>query len=112
MNDAEYHANASALFQTIEELIDQIVEEHDAAMDYENTGGVLTIFLEDTNTQVIVSKQAPTQQIWVAAKSGGFHCVHDGEQWRCTKTNETLPALLSRTCSEQSHSPVNFPTLF
>lgn len=113
MNDAEYRAKAESLYQKIEETVDQFVEEKDAQMDYENSGGVLTIFLEDTGTQVIISRQAATQQIWVAAKSGGFHCAYveeeNGEQWRCTKTQETLNELLSRTCSEQTSMPILFP---
>lgn len=123
MNDAEYRAKAESLYQTIEDVVDQFVEEKDAQMDYENSGGVLTIFLEDTDTQVIISRQAATQQIWVAAKSGGFHCTYEGEsekksggedeenkaEWRCTKTQETLDELLSRTCSEQTSVPIIFP---
>jgi len=117
MNDAEYRAKAESLYQIIEEVVDQFVEEKDAQMDYENSGGVLTIFLEDTGTQVIISRQAATQQIWVAAKSGGFHCTYGGgaegdnnkEEWRCTKTQETLDELLSRTCSEQTNIPIHFP---
>lgn len=108
MNDAEYRAKAEALYHQIEEAVDALVEEQDAAMDYENSGGVLTIFLEDTDTQVIISRQAATQQIWVAAKSGGFHCVYENEQWYCTKTQENLHELLSRTCSEQSQMTIRF----
>ena len=111
MNDAEYRAKAESIYLQVEDRVDQLVEELDAQMDYENSGGVLTIFLEDTKTQVIISRQAATQQIWVAAKSGGFHCHYDQDQWRCTKTQETLEELLSRTCSEQSSMPIHFPKL-
>lgn len=113
MNDAEYRAKAESIYQEIEATVDQLVEEKNAQMDYENSGGVLTIFLEDTSTQVIISRQAATQQIWVAAKSGGFHCAYieekGREQWRCTKTQETLNELLSRTCSEQTNMTILFP---
>jgi len=108
MNDEQYREKAETLYQQIEETVDRLAEEYDAPMDYENTGGVLTVFLEDTDTQVIISRQAATQQIWVAAKSGGFHCVYDNDQWRCTKTEETLDELLSRTCSEQTKMDIHF----
>ncbi len=109
MNEAEYRHRAEALYREIEEAIDLMVEEQDVQMDYENSGGVLTIFLEDTHSQVIISRQTATQQIWVAAKSGGFHCIDDNGQWRCTKTQETLQELLSRTCCEQSTAHIEFP---
>jgi len=108
MNDAEYREKTETLYQQIEETIDRFAEDQDAPMDYENSGGVLTIFLEDTDTQVIISRQAATQQIWVAAKSGGFHCIYDQAEWRCIKTQETLDELLSRTCSEQTKIGVCF----
>ena len=111
MNEVEYRAEAERLYNRIEEILDQMIEEDDAPLDYENAAGVLTIILEDTETQVIISRQAATQQIWVAAKSGGFHLVFENDQWICTKTQETLQALLSRTCSEQSSSPIHFPEL-
>ncbi|MGH1439976.1 MAG: iron donor protein CyaY [Cellvibrionaceae bacterium] len=108
ISDGEYREKAEALYEQIEEAVDRFAEERDAPMDYENTGGVLTIFLEDTDTQVIISRQAATQQIWVAAKSGGFHCIYVEGHWRCTKTEETLDQLLSRTCSEQTKMDIHF----
>jgi CyaY protein len=112
MNDTEYRALAEAFYTALEWAIDELVEQQDVALDYENTGGVLTIFCEDTDTQVIVSRQQATHQIWVAAKSGGFHCMYDEtQQWRCTTTQETLAELLSRACSEQSSKPIHFMNL-
>lgn len=108
MNNAEYTEIAETLYNHIEEKMDAIMEEGVLALDYENSAGVLTILCEDTNTQVIISRQQATQQIWVAAKSGGFHFVYDDQLWRCTKTEETLGELLSRVCTEQSDTPVSF----
>ena len=87
--------------------IEEAVEESGADIDFENNSGVLTLICEDTNTQVIVSRQVAKSEIWVAARSGGFHCAQKDSQWRCTTTDETLQQLLSRVCSEQSDGPVN-----
>lgn len=106
MNDSEYAQLVEQTLTAIEQAVEQAIDQSDASLDFENTGGVLTIFCEDSNTQVIVSRQAPMQQIWVAAKSGGYHCGREGEAWYCTTTQEPLPALLSRVCSEQSHEAV------
>ena len=111
MNDAIYRELTESLYNRIEELIDTLIEENDSALDYENNSGVLTILCEDTDTQVIISRQQASHEVWVAAKSGGFHCIYKNDEWFCSKTNETLAALLTRTCSEQSSSPVDLTNL-
>ncbi len=108
MNSAEYTGIAETLYDAIEERLDRMIEDDQMPLDYENSSGVITIECEDTSSQVIISKQQANQQIWVAAKSGGFHCAYDKSVWRCTKTNETLEALLSRVCSEQSNDEIVF----
>ncbi|MGS2718611.1 iron donor protein CyaY [Eionea flava] len=108
MNNAEYIEIAETLYNAIEDTLDNWNQPNGVELDYENASGVLTIECEDTGTQVIISRQQATQQIWVAAKSGGFHHIYSDGVWRCTKTDETLGELLSRTCTEQSHAAVSF----
>jgi CyaY protein len=107
MDDAQYISIAEGLYAHIESLIDDMIQE-DIPLDYENSGGVLTIFCEDTDTQVIVSRQRAVHQIWVAAKSGGFHCDYVDQQWLCASTGEEFFKLLSRVCSEQSDKQITF----
>ena len=45
-------------------------------------------------------------EIWVAAKSGGFHFRHDGTAWRDTRDGTELFAAVSRLASQQAGSPV------
>ncbi|MGH1485229.1 MAG: iron donor protein CyaY [Cellvibrionaceae bacterium] len=110
MNDNDYIEKSEALYAQIEEMIDDMIAEQDVALDYENGGGVLTVLCEDTATQVIITRQKPIHQIWVAAKSGGFHCDYVDGDWYCASTEEELSMLLSRVCSEQSHSAISFAT--
>jgi CyaY protein len=44
----------------------------------ENSGGVLTVRF-DNGSQLILSRQAPLRQLWVAARSGGFHFDYDAQ---------------------------------
>jgi len=111
MNDTRYRELTESLYNRIEEFIDNLIESEDAALDYENNSGVMTILCEDTDTQVIISRQQASHEVWVAAKSGGFHCRYKDDEWFCTKTNESLNQLLSRTCSEQSSSAFDFSSL-
>lgn len=103
MNESEFLVQAEQTLETLEDAIDNT----EAALDYESNGSVLTIDCEDSSTQVIVSRQLAMQQLWVAAKSGGYHCDWQAQQWQCDKTNETLAELLDRVLTEQSNGAIN-----
>ncbi len=105
MNETQFTETVEQIFTAIEYAID----DSGAALDYEGSSGVLTIDCEDSDTQVIISRQVAMQQIWVAAKSGGFHCdyVQGADEWRCTTTSETLADLINRVLSEQSDQPLS-----
>ena len=108
MNNTKYTEIVESLYNSIEETLDHMMEQQNTPIDYENSSGVITINCEDTETEVIISRQQASQQIWVAAKSGGFHFDHNGKVWQCSKTNESLQNLLSRVCTEQSNNEIVF----
>lgn len=102
MNESAFSRLADQLMIDIEEAVDA----SGADIDCEANNGVLTLTMEENGTVVIVSRQSAVAQIWVAAKSGGFHFNWQGERWVCSTTGETLPELMTRVCSEQSSEPV------
>ncbi len=77
----------------------------DADIDAALSAGILTLTFEN-NSKVIVNRQTPNREIWVAARSGGFHFRFDGASWRDTRTNEQLESLLSRVVSSQCGSQI------
>jgi CyaY protein len=77
MTESEFQRLADETLLRIEEAIDA----GGADLDYENSGGVLTLRF-DNGSQVIINRQTPARQIWVAAKNGGHHFDHDGAAWR------------------------------
>jgi len=98
MTETEYTRLADQTLARIE----QAIEQADADFDFElSAGGILEIEFEDDSV-IVVNKQAAVQEIWVAAKSGGFHFRWDGAVWRDTRGNEELFAALSRFASLQS----------
>lgn len=101
MNDTEFNTAVDTILMTIEDA----VEDLDLDIDLENTGGILTLTFAN-GSKVIINRQGPTKEIWVAARSGGFHCGYRDDEWVCSTTQETLPDLLSRVCSEQAGTPV------
>lgn len=102
MNDAEFATLSGAALDRIE----QQLEASGADLDFDlAAGGVLEIEFAD-GSKIIVNRHAAAQEIWVAAKSGGFHFRHDGEVWRDTRDGEELMVKLSRLATAQAGEAV------
>jgi len=100
MNESEFHNIADRTIEAIQDAIDAC----GADIDYEESGGVLTLEF-DNGSKIIFSKQPPVKQLWMAARSGGFHFNFDAdtENWVCdSSAREELYAMLSRLASEQA----------
>lgn len=99
MNEADYHKTAGETLLAIESA----VEHCGADIDFEMSNDILT--LEFANgSKIIVNKQGAARQLWVAARSGGFHYNFDPatEGWRNDQTGAELFAELSALVSAQS----------
>jgi CyaY protein len=101
MNESEFNTTVDRLLLAIEDAL----EDHDADIDLETSAGILTLTFVN-GSKVIINRQGATQEVWVAARAGGFHLARRGADWVCNTTGETLPALLTRVCSEQAGQPV------
>ena len=104
MNESEFDRLSEETMMAIEEAIDDC----GADIDYDSSGGILT--LEFANgSQIIVNRQTPLSQIWVAARSGGFHFDYDAadECWRLQGGGDELFDCLGRYCSEQAGETVS-----
>ena len=107
MTDTEYMDRAEAALEAIEAACDRINDATEADIDNQRVGGMITIVFPNSS-QLIVNLQKPLQEIWLAAKSGGYHYRYDGNAWVDTKTGEELFANLSREASLQSGQPLKF----
>ncbi|HPT56575.1 MAG TPA: iron donor protein CyaY, partial [Casimicrobium sp.] len=76
----EFNALADAMFDRIVEIVDA----SDAVDDIELNQGVLEITCDD-DSKIIINRHAPTQEIWVAAKSGGYHFKRIDAGWVDTR---------------------------
>jgi CyaY protein len=82
--------------------IEQALEGSGVDADLQNkAGGVLEIEFEN-GTKMVVNRHAAARELWVAAKSGGFHYRWDGSAWRDTRNGGELFAALSKLVSAQS----------
>lgn len=103
MNESEYTRLADTTLQQIEHALEAV----EADLDFElSAGGILEVEF-DNGSKMVINKQAAAREIWVAARSGGFHFRWDGSVWRDTRSGEELYAALSRFASEQAGSPIS-----
>jgi len=98
MNEAQFDSLAEQTLRSIE----QALEASGLDVDFElKEGSVLEIEFAD-DSKLIVNRHGAAREIWVAARSGGFHFRWDGAVWRDTRDGSELFAALSRLASLQS----------
>jgi CyaY protein len=103
MTDSDYLSRAEAVLAAVERALDDI----DADIEAERNGNVLT--LEFANrSKIIVNLQPPMQEIWIAAKAGGFHFKFIDGQWQDTRNGTEFFAALSEYASQHAGEPVTF----
>jgi CyaY protein len=85
MTESEFNELADAVFRRIEQAID----DSDADIDYDSNGTVLEIEFDD-GSKVIVNRHVPNREIWLAAKSGGFHYALQDGRWFSQRDSSEL----------------------
>ncbi|MCB1967949.1 MAG: iron donor protein CyaY [Candidatus Accumulibacter sp.] len=103
MNDSEFNALADAALQQIEAGL----ERSGADVDFEMVAdSVLEIEFADGG-KIIVNRHDAAKEVWVAARSGGFHFRWDGSSWQDTRGGGELMAALSKLVSQQAGEAVS-----
>jgi CyaY protein len=108
LSDADYHAKAQALLARIEAQIDTWLEDDVVDIDAHRTGGLLELSMPG-GSKIVLNTQPPLQEIWLAARSGGYHFKWDGAQW-LDREGQEFCARLSRAASEQAGQALSFST--
>jgi CyaY protein len=106
LSDADYLTKAHALLARIEAQVDAWLDEDVVDIDSHRTGGLLELSMPG-GSKIVLNTQPPLQEIWLAARSGGYHFKWDGSQWVDREGQEFL-ARLSRSASEQSGQALTF----
>ena len=102
MTESEFETLASATLAALESAFEACAPD----VDVQTKGaGVLEIEFDD-GSKMVINRHAAAREIWVAARSGGFHFRHDGVQWRDTRDGTELFAAVSRLASQQGGAPV------
>ena len=106
IDDKQFYQLGSNLLHSIEVALEAADDELDLDLDVERQGGnVINIRFRDKSV-IVVNTQPPLHEIWVAAKSGGYHYRWAGTLakplWLDTKTGKELLSDLSEFASAQS----------
>lgn len=92
MTDQEY---TTLVTDEMKRIYDYVAETYGEDLDLELGDGILKITLVD-DSKLIVSRQAPVKQLWLAARHGGFHFNYKDEKWLDSKSGEEILTMMSR----------------
>jgi len=106
IDDKQFYQLGSNLLQSIEVALEAADDQLDLDLDVERQGGnVINIRFRDKSV-IVVNTQPPLHEIWVAAKSGGYHYRWAGTMinplWLDTKTGRELLSDLTQFASAQA----------
>ncbi len=102
MTESEFHSAVDVVLARIEASVEKAAE-----LDVDLESGILTITCPDAS-RVIVNRQTPNREIWVAARSGGFHFSWRDGQWSDTRSGDELFASLARILASQAGARVDW----
>jgi CyaY protein len=101
MSTADFSTHYEKTLLAIEDAVERALEESDVDLDYESVNDILTLTCPD-GSAIIITRQSATQQLWLAAKSGGFHFDMDGDGWTCDTDGQSLAEKLGNICRQQA----------
>lgn len=107
MTDTEFMDCAEILLKAVEANCDRINDEDLADIDNQRTGGMVTLVFSN-ESQIVINLQKPLHEIWLAAKSGGYHYKFENAQWMDTKGQGEFFTNLSNFASEQAGCSLTF----
>jgi len=106
IDDKQFHQLGSNLLHLIELALEAADDKLDLDLDIERQGSnVINIRFRDKSV-IVINTQPPLHEIWVAAKSGGYHYRWAGTMlnplWLDTKTGKEFLSDLSEFASAQA----------
>ena len=99
MTEQEFSERVEQTLERLEYALDEVEDD----IDYETSGGVLTVSFTN-GTSMVFSRQPPTRQLWLAARSGGYHFEFDPDlgDWRDTRSGAALRPFVVAQMREQA----------
>jgi len=109
VEEREFLALADAELARLEAALEKTLADEEADWDFElKPGGIIEAAFAD-GSKIIVNRHNAAREIWVAARSGGFHFKPPaamGGAWVDTREGRALAAVLSDCFSAQAGAPL------
>jgi iron-sulfur cluster assembly protein CyaY len=103
MTESEFNELADAVFRRIEQTMDA----SDADIECSPNGPVLELEFAD-GSQIIINRHAPNCEIWLAAKSGGFHYSYQDGRWISRRDGSELFEKLAELVQMGAGATISF----
>ena len=108
LSDADYQRIGGQLLAAIEVAADRWLQDDLIDIDTQRTGGLLELVFPN-DSRIIVNLQPPLQEVWLAARAGGYHYRHVQGRWLDTRDGSDFFEALSRHASAQGGVELHFP---
>ena len=106
LSDADYHRLSHAVLASVEAQIDRWLQDDVVDIDGARTGGLLELSFSG-GSKIVLNTQPPLQELWLAARSGGYHFHHSGGRW-IDRNGREFFEVLSDAASAQAGKPLRF----
>jgi CyaY protein len=107
LHDTEYQAAAERVLGAIERQCDDWLQQGVIDIDSSRAGGLVELEFPN-GSKIVVNKQPPLHEIWLAARNGGFHFKLVDAIWRDTRDGVEFFARLSDEASRQGGLTLQF----
>jgi CyaY protein len=91
----------------VELACDRLNDEADVDIDNQRVGGMITLTFHN-RSQIIINLQKPLHEVWLAARSGGYHFKFDGQHWQDTKGQGEFFQRLTQDACAQTGQHISF----
>jgi CyaY protein len=107
LQDTEYQEASERVLAAIERHVDDWLQQGVIDIDTNRAGGLLELEFPN-GSKIVVNKQPPLHEIWLAARNGGFHFRFVDGAWRDTRDGAEFFARLSDESARQGGKPLTF----
>jgi CyaY protein len=105
--DAEYRRLCDETLAAIEATVDAWLQDDVIDIDAHRTGGLLELAFPG-GSKIVINSQPPLQELWLAARAGGYHFRWNGGRWVVPRSGDEFFALLSAQASAQGGCALTF----
>lgn len=100
LSNRKYHKLVDKLLLIVEKNIDEFLGNND--IDCELHHNMMTISFKN-GSKIIINRQEPLKQIWMATKKTGYHFEYMNNQWICNRTKKNFWDVLQNSLSNQAN---------